>query len=143
MRALETGSDTGTRVAAGVEDVSSVVVLGLVEKSLDSGLGEGPWASVEGLLLCPDNSLSVRVRVEVLLELLPWEGVELLNTGDGGVGDLVLLAVLVQGGVGLTSAHNHALDLVVGVELVVMFTIVGNIRDDPLEVALSGKVINA
>jgi len=143
VRTLETGSDTGARVATGVEDVSPVVVLGLVEKSLDSGLREGPWSGVEGLLLGPDDRLGVRVRVEVLLQLLPWEWVELLDTGNGSVGDLVLLTVLVQCHVGLASAHDYALNLVVGVELEVVFTIVGDIRDDPLEVALASEVFDA
>ena len=143
MRALETSSDTGTGVTTGIEDVSPVVVFGLVEQRLDSGLGERPGTCVEGLFLRPDDGLGVGVRVEVLLELLPWEGVELFDTRDSRVGDLVLLTVLVERGVRLTRAENDALDLVVGVNLKVMAAVVGDIGNDPLEVAVASEVLDA
>jgi hypothetical protein len=42
VAALETSGDTGAGVSTSIENVSSVVVLGLVQQSLDTGLCEGP-----------------------------------------------------------------------------------------------------
>lgn len=83
-----------TRITASVHDMFSVVVLGLVEKSLNTGLGEAPSTSVERFLLGPDNGFGVRVHVEVLLQLLPREWVELLNAGESHVVNLVVGSVL-------------------------------------------------
>lgn len=56
---------------------------------------------------------------------------QLLNTGDGSVGDLVGLAVLDQGSVDLSRAQDNTLDLLGGVDGG------GVIGDDPLEVGLA------
>ena len=111
VHALQTTSDGGARVTASVHDVLAVVVLGLVEQGLNARLRETPGTSVERLLLAPDDGLGVGVLVEVLAELLPGEGVELLDTGEGDVVDLVVGAVLVQGGVDLTRAQDDTLNL--------------------------------
>lgn len=142
VTALETGGNTGAGVSASVQDVSPAVVFRCVEKSLDTGLGETPGSCIERLLLCPDNVLCIGIRVEVLLQLLPGEGVELLDTGNGCVGDVVLGAVLVQGSVYLTSAEDDALDLLLGLDLEVRGR-VGGVCDDPLEVRIAGEVLNA
>lgn len=42
VAALETSGDTGAGVSASIENVSSVVVLSLIQKSLDTRLCEGP-----------------------------------------------------------------------------------------------------
>jgi hypothetical protein len=42
VAALKTSGDTGAGVSTSIENVSSVVVLGLVQQSLDTGLCEGP-----------------------------------------------------------------------------------------------------
>lgn len=42
VAALETSGDTGAGVSTSIENVSSVVVLGLVQQRLDTGLCEGP-----------------------------------------------------------------------------------------------------
>jgi len=52
-----------------------VVVFGVIEQSLDSRLGEAPCTGIERFLLAPDNSLGVWIHIEVLFQLLPWEGV--------------------------------------------------------------------
>jgi hypothetical protein len=91
--------------------VLAVVILGLVEQSLDTGLREAPGTSVQRLLLAPDDGLGVGVLVQVLAELLPGEGVELLDTGERDVVDLVVSTVLVQGGVDLSSTQNDTLNL--------------------------------
>ena len=114
-------------------------MLGVVQQGLDTRLRKGPGASVERLLLGPDNGLGVGVLVQVLLQLLPWEGVELLNAGDGGVVELVLGAMLNQRGVDLAGAENDAVDLFGGRDLAGLMC---RVRDDPLEVGVTGKVLN-
>jgi hypothetical protein len=126
---LQTGSDGCTWVASSVHDVLSVVVLGLVEQGLNSRLGERPGTGVERFLLAPDDGLGVRVLVEVLLELLPWEGVELLDTGDSGILDTSIGAVLVESSVDLTCAENDALNVFWRLNALAMLWIF----DDPLE----------
>lgn len=139
MRRLETSSHRRAWVAASVHDVLVVVVLGLVEQRLDTRLRETPRTGVQRLLLCPDDGLGVGVRVQVLLQLLPGEGVELLDTCDGHVVDLVVCAVLVQGRVHLARAHDHTVDLVWGLDRV---GLVGWVTDDPVELRVTRKVLN-
>jgi len=95
VRGLQTRRDGGAGATASVHDVFPVMVLGVVKEGLDTRLGVAPRAGIQGLLLGPDDSLGVAVLVEVVTELLPWEGVELLVTGDGDVVNLLLGAVLV------------------------------------------------
>lgn len=66
------------------------MVLCLVEQGLYSGLDETPGSGIERLFLTPDDVLGVGVAVKVLLKLLPGEWVQLFDTGDGGVGDVVV-----------------------------------------------------
>lgn len=141
VAALETSGDTGARVSSSIKNVSSVVVLGLVQQSLDTRLCEGPRTCVKRLLLGPDDVLGVGVRVEVLLELSPREGVELLNTGDGSVGDAILLAVLVQSSIDLTSTENDALNLLLRLDLVLALG-VSRVRNDPLEVRVASELLD-
>lgn len=108
---FQTSGYRGTGVATSVHDVSPVVVLGLIEKSLDTRLGKAPSTSVEGLFLRPHNGLGIGVHVEVFLELLPWEGVQLFDTGEGNVVDLVVGAVLLQGSPNLTRTENDTVNL--------------------------------
>src|SRR5262245_4577397 len=96
MRGLQSSGHRRAGATASVHDVLAVVELGLVQESLDTGLGEAPGTSIQRLFLSPDDSLGVGVLVEVLLQLLPREGVELLNTCDGNVVDVVVGTVLLQ-----------------------------------------------
>lgn len=127
---LETSGDRGTGVSASVHDVLAGVVLSVVEQSLDTGLSEAPSTGVERLLLAPDDGLGVRVHVEVLLELLPREGVQLLNAGESDIVDVILRSVLLEGGPHLTSAENNTLNLVRRLDNTSLMRRVG---DDPLE----------
>lgn len=136
VHGLETGGNRCARGTTGVEDVAAVVVLGSVEQSLDAGLGKAPGTGVQRLLLSPDDVLGVGVAVEVLLELSPGEGVQLLDTGDGGVADVVGFTVLDQGGVHLTRAENHTLDLLG----LVNGGAVSGVGDDPLEVRVAREL---
>lgn len=138
VNGLETGGDGGGRSATGVQDVTAVVVLRGVQESLNARLGVRPGTGVQRLLLAPDNVLGVGVAVQVLLQLGPREGVQLLDTDDGSVADAVGLTVLDKGGVDLTRADDHALDLLGGVN----GGAVGGVRDDPSEVRVIGEGLN-
>ena len=63
----------------------------------------------------------------------------MLDAGDGGGVYFALGAVFVQGDVDLAGAEDHAVDLVVGEDGVV---VVGGVGDDPLEVRLAGEVFD-
>ena len=65
MRALESRGYAGTGIPACIHDVSSVMMLGLIQQGLDSRLGEAPRARVEGFFLCPYDGFGVGVGVEV------------------------------------------------------------------------------
>ena len=142
VNGLETSGHGGARGTTSVQDVAAVVVLGRVQHSLNTGLDERPGTGVERLLLAPDDRLGIRVSVEVVAELGPGEGVELLNTGDGSVGDLVGLTVLEEGGEDLAGTEDDALDLLRLVDLEGGVLGVGRVLDDPLEVALTSEVLD-
>lgn len=134
---LETASHRRTRGTTSVEDVATVVVLCCVQQRLKTRLSEAPGTSVQRLFLGPNDVLGVGVAVEVLLQLSPGEGVQLLNTSDGGVADALGLTVLDQSGVHLTRADDDSLNLLRLIDLVA----VGRVRDDPLEVSVTGEFI--
>lgn len=111
MRSLQSRGHTGTWVTSGIHDVLAVVMLRLVQQGLDSRLRKRPSSSVQRLLLSPDDGLGVGIAVKILLKKLPREGIELLDTNDGSVGNVVVGAVLVQSSIDLTGTKNDALDL--------------------------------
>jgi hypothetical protein len=92
-------------------------------------LSETPCTSVERLFLTPDDCLGIGVTVKVFLELLPWEWVQLLNTGNGSVLDSLISAVFVERGVNLSCAEDNSVDLL---GLVDGGAVLG-IGDDPLK----------
>lgn len=128
------------RVAAGIHDVLAVVVLGLVEQRLDAWLREAPRAGVERLLLRPDNCLCIGVHVQVFLELLPGEGVQLLEAGECDVVNLVVGTILVQASPDLPGAQDDAVNPLGRLDAARLVLRVG---DDPLEArVLAGKILN-
>lgn len=128
----------GTWVTTSIHNVLAIVALSVVEKRLDTWLHKTPCASIERLFLAPDNSLRVRVHVEVISELLPREGVELFNTRDGSVLKFVVCPMFVQRGVDLSRAEHHPLDLLRLIDALAML----GIGDDPLELTVAGKLLN-
>lgn len=138
MAGLQSSSNTGTGVSAGIHDVFPVVMLRVVQECLDSRLGETPCTSVQRLLLTPDDRLCVGVGVEVLLQLLPRERVQLLNSGDGSVLDVVVGAVLGESGIYLTGAKDDTVNLFRLIDALAMF----RIRDDPLELRFASELFN-
>lgn len=138
MRCLQSRRHTTAGVTGGEHDVLVVVMLGVVEKGLDSGLSEDPSTGVGGLFLTPDNGLGVRIRVEVLFELLPWEGEDLLDTGNGGVLEALVGTVFVERGVDLTRAEDHTVNVF---RFSYRFAVLG-FGDNPLELRVSGEVFN-
>lgn len=137
MAGLQARRDGRAGIAARKQHVLVVVVLRLVEQRLDARLREAPRARVQRLLLRPHDVLGVRVRVQVLLQLLPGEGVQLLDARDGCVFDALVGPVLVQRGVDLARADYDAGDVLGGVDFAGG---VGGVRDDPLEVRVAGEV---
>ena len=140
MRPLQTRRHTRARIAPGVHDVLAVVEFGVVQQGLDPRLGEAPGTRVQRLLLRPHHRLGVAVHVQVLLELGPGKGIQLLDAGDGRVLELFWVggAVLVQGCVDLAGAEDHALDLVGRADGAI---VVGGVGDYPLEVRLPSEFI--
>ena len=138
MDGLETGGDGGTGGATGVENVTAVVVLGLVQQGLNTRLGVAPGTGVQRLLLGPDDVAGVGVAVQVLLQLSPREGVQLLNTSDGSVADTVGLTVLEESSVDLARAQDDTLNILGLIDLLA----VGGVGDDPLEVRLASELLN-
>ena len=104
MHGLQSSCYTGAWIPAGVHDVLVIMVFGLVEEGLDAGLSERPSTGIEWLFLAPNNGFGIRVHIEVLLKLLPWEGIQLLNTRDGRILDALLAAVFMQCSVYLAAA---------------------------------------
>jgi hypothetical protein len=127
---LQASCHRGRGVTTSIHDVLAIVVLGLVQQSLDSRLCEAPGSGVKRLFLGPDNSLGIGIHVEVLLELLPREGVQLLDTSQCHVVNLVVFAVLVQAGPNLTGAKNDSINLFRSLD---SSSLVLRIGDNPLE----------
>lgn len=63
---------------------------------------------------------------------------QLLNTGDSGVADVVRFTVFRKSSVNLTRAENDTFNLL---RLINGSSVTG-IRDDPLEVRITGELIN-
>lgn len=138
MTALQASGHTSAWVTTGVQDMAPVVVDSLVEEGLNAGLHVAPASSVERLLLTEDDVLGVGVAVEVLLQLLPGEGVHLFDTGDGGVPDTVRLTMLGESSPDLTGAHNHTLDFLRLVNLFAMLVV----RDNPAEMGVASELLD-
>ena len=136
MHGLQTGSHTSAWVTAGVHDVLAIMVLGLVQQSLQTRLSERPGTSIKGLLLAPNDGLGVGIHVQILLQLLPGEGVKLLDASDSGVLEAIVGTVLVQRGIDLTGTEDDAVDLLWIIDSVTVLWV----RDNPLELGVSGEL---
>lgn len=88
--------------------------------------------------MTPDNGLGVSVCVEVLFEKLPWEWVQLLNTGDSSVLNVIVGAMLMKSSVDLSTTENDALNLL---WLVNSLAVLG-IWDDPFELRVTSELLN-
>jgi len=138
MHGLQSSCYTGAWIPAGVHDVLVIMVFGLVEEGLDAGLSERPSTGIEWLFLAPNNGFGIRVHIEVLLKLLPWEGIQLLNTRDGSVSEFVIGPVLVQCDVYLAGTEDDAVDILWISDGIAMFWV----RDDPSEMGIAGELFN-
>ena len=137
MTGLDTGGCRGTRSTAGVPDVLVRVFRRLSKDGLHTRLDIRPRASVQRLLLSPDDLLNVRVLLQLVTELGKGEGVELLNTRDGDIVNALSGAVFVQLGIHLTGADEQTLTLLRRLEGP---SGMGRVGDEPLEVRLAGEV---
>lgn len=138
MARLQSGCYACTWVTASVHDVFAVVILGLVEQGLQARLRKRPGTGIKRLFLAPDDGLGVGVHIQVLLQLLPGEGVELLDTGDGSILNALVGAVLVQRSVDLAGTEHDAVDRFGVIDGVAVFWV----GDDPLELRVSSKLLN-
>ena len=113
MTCFQSRGYTGAWVPAGIHDVLSIMIFGFIEQCLDSWLCKTPSACVQWLLLTPDDCLCVRIAVKVLLELSPWERIQLFDTSDGSILKIVevVCPMLVQSYVHLTRAEDNTVNL--------------------------------
>lgn len=140
VHALQPRRHTRARVATGIHDVPPIVVFRIIQQRLDPRLHEAPRARVQRLLLAVHDVLRIRIAVQVVAELGPGEGVQLLDARNGHVLELGLLgAGLDERGVDLSSAEDDAVDALVVVDLACL---VGGVRDDPLEVRVARELFN-
>lgn len=89
MASLETSSNTSTGVSSGVLDVFVRVVLGVTDDGIQSRLYKAPGTGIKWLLLGPNDLFQVGVFVQLITELCPREGMQLLNTNNGSIIDFV------------------------------------------------------
>lgn len=107
MASLKTGSDTGTWCPSSVLDVFAGMVFSIPENCLQSRLYKAPGPGVERLLLRPNDLLHVGVFIQLIADLRPGEGVQLLDADDGNVVDFVGLTMLTKSGIDLTRADQE------------------------------------
>lgn len=110
MRPLQPRRHTSARISPRIHDMLMIMMLSLIQQRLYPRLCETPCSSIERLFLRPDNGFGIRVHVEVFFELRPWEGVELLDAGDGDGVEVVLFAVFVECDVCLAGAEDDAVN---------------------------------
>jgi len=112
------------------------MVFCIPKESIHPWLSKAPGTSVKRLLLGPDNFLQIRVLVKGIPQLSIWEGVKLLDTGDGNVINIVGSTVLVEGSVDLTRTDKHAGAILWRLDSVAVFWV----WYDPFEVSLVAEV---
>ena len=139
MIRFQARGNAGTRISASIHNVSPIVMLCLIQQRLNTRLHETPRSRIQRLLLTPHDRLRVRVLVEIVSQLCPWEGIELFDACDSGVFLAFGFAMFDKGGVDLTGAHDDAFNLVVGLDGAGFVRRVG---DDPLEVGVAGHVFD-
>ena len=139
MRRLQACRHRGTGATTSVHDVFPVVVLRVIEQSLNTRLREAPRASVQGFFLCPDDGLGIGVLVKVLAQLLPREGVELLNPSNGNIVNSLVGTVFGKCRINLTRAEDDAVNLLVGLDGT---RLMGRIGNDPAELRVADKLLN-
>lgn len=99
---------------------------------------KAPSTSVQRFLLSPDNCFGVRILVKILLKLLPWEWIQLFDSGNGSILVSIVGTVLVQSGVYLTRAEDDAINVGVVIDGLSVF----RIWNDPLELRLARELID-
>jgi len=133
---LATGSNSTVRVSTSISKRDVLVLVGFLEDSGQSLGSVAPTTHVEGLFLNPDNLLEVRVAVKNISDLSKGEGMQLLNSEEGSVLDIVGLSGLGQGSKHLANRDNQTLSLLLGTNGNTM----GLVLNDPLEVRVISKV---
>lgn len=138
MTGLKTSGHTSAWISTCIHDMLSIVVLGVVQQCLDSRLSETPSTGIERFFLSPNDGLGVRVHIKIFLKLLPWEGVELFDTSECCVFDVIIGTVFAQSRINLSSAEDNTLNVLRLVDRFAMF----GIRNDPAELRVTGEFFN-
>lgn len=136
MQLLSTGSNRCRRLSASVSNVGMLVVLGSLEGGVHSRLDVDPGTSVKRLLLSPADILKVGVRVQKLSDLLPREGVQLLDSDDSSLLVSKILSSLEESSPDLAGTEENSLDALLVVDGLAMLVVL----NDPLEVRLTNKL---
>jgi hypothetical protein len=105
---------------------------------LDSWLRETPCTCIQWFFLAPDDGLRIWIHVQILLQLLPRERIQLLDTCNRHVLDALLSTVLVKGYVHLASTEDDSVNLLWFVDGSAMF----GVFDDPFELRITSKFFN-
>jgi hypothetical protein len=139
MDRLQSSRRTRARVPASIQDVSAIVMRGLIQQRLDTRLREAPSSGIQRLFLCPDNILSIGIAVEILFDLRPRERMQLLDTSYGSLFVLELATMACEIHIHLARAEDDALNVLARVNLTSFMTWVFN---DPLKVRLARECTN-
>lgn len=102
----------------------------MIQRSLDSRLYESPRSGVQWLFLTPYDGLRIGIAVQIVSELSPGERIDLFDSCDCCIGDLVGISVLDKRSVDLTATQYHSFDILV---LVDSASLVRRVGDDPLK----------
>ena len=140
MTGFQSRRHTCAGIPSSIHDVLAIVVLCLIEQRLYPRLREAPAACIKRLLLTPNDCSSIRVHIQIRLELGPREGVQLLNTGDGSGLEIVNVGstMFVKGSVDLTRAQDDTINIFWWCDGVVVFWV----RYYPLEMRIPDEIFN-
>lgn len=107
MASLETSSNASARIPSCILNIFARVMLCIADDGIQSWLYKAPATGVKRLLLGPDDFVQIGVFVQLITELRPREGVQLLNANDSDIINLVSFAVFDKRGVYLTRANQE------------------------------------
>lgn len=83
MRPLQSRRHARARVPPRIHHMFPIMMFRFVQQRLNPGLCETPRSRIQRFFLRPHDRFRIGIHVQILAELRPGEGVELLDTGDG------------------------------------------------------------
>jgi len=135
MHSLAACCDRARWLTSGIQGVFPLVVLRFVRGSQNPGRDICPCPVIQGLLLTPQN-ISIRVLVKVGGYQIVGERGELFDPADHNIVDALVLTLLDEGVIDLTSAKDVPSDLVGRYQVVRV-----RIRDIPQERGVSRHLL--